>query len=174
VSGLQIASAVGRFVDFKHAELLLEADTHGDLDHALPYLQRSPIGPAIGSQFMALRGSGELHAQLQLSLPLANIEQRKVMLHVKRRRTCMDDNRSECSSRIGVAWRQFVLTRSHQIARTLCRIRQPLRSLLRACSGNFALLDVCYGSESCSCACNSPEPRTQNCERAGPIGLRWR
>jgi len=67
VSGLQIASAVGRFVDFKHAELLLEADTHGDLDHALPYLQRSPIGPA-RSQFW-VRGSGELHAQLQLSLP---------------------------------------------------------------------------------------------------------
>jgi len=83
VNGLQLVSGVGRFADFKQSELVLEAGVKGDLSRALPYIQQSPVGPAIGTHFMALHGSGSMQGQLQLRLPLKNIEQRKLQVRTE-------------------------------------------------------------------------------------------
>ena len=78
VAGVQIKSATARFVDFKTAELLLEADAEGDLSSALTYLQKSPVGPALGGVFMALHGQGALSSTLQLRLPVKEVDKRKL------------------------------------------------------------------------------------------------
>ncbi len=78
VGGLRLKSGTGRFVDFKQAQLSLEAESEGDLAQALPYLQQSPVGPAIGAQFMALRGAGDLQAQIKMELPFKDLERRKL------------------------------------------------------------------------------------------------
>lgn len=81
VGGIKLKTGTGRFVDFKRSQLLLEADAEGDLSQALPYLQQSPVGPSIGSQFMALRGEGPLKAQIKLDLPFKDIERRKLTVN---------------------------------------------------------------------------------------------
>jgi uncharacterized protein (TIGR02099 family) len=83
LNGMQLKAGVGRFVDFKRAELLLDADTEGDLEQVLPYLQKSPIGAGIGSQFMMLRGQGTVHAQTKIELPFKNIDRRKLSVNAR-------------------------------------------------------------------------------------------
>jgi uncharacterized protein (TIGR02099 family) len=76
VNGLRVTSATGRFMDFKTPELLLEAEVEGDLAQAVPFLQQSPIGPALGKPFMALEAQGALHSILKLRMPLKNVDQK--------------------------------------------------------------------------------------------------
>jgi uncharacterized protein (TIGR02099 family) len=80
VHGLPIVEGVGRFEDFKQSVLELKATAHGELDNALTYVQLSPIGTSIGTQFMALHGKGTIKAQVDLRLPLKEIEKRKVII----------------------------------------------------------------------------------------------
>jgi uncharacterized protein (TIGR02099 family) len=78
VNGLRLKSGFGRIADFKRAELSLDVDATGDLADALPYLQKSPVGPGIGSQFMLLSGQGALQAQARIILPFKEVERRKL------------------------------------------------------------------------------------------------
>jgi len=84
VNGMQLTGGAGRIADFKHPELILDAQVKGDLSQALPYVQKSPIGPAIGDQFMALRGTGPLSAQAALRLPLKAGDQMHVQIRTDR------------------------------------------------------------------------------------------
>ena len=83
VNGLLLSAGVGRIDDFKKAVLSLDATAEGDLAKALPYLQQSTVGPAIGSQFMALRGQGAFHAKTKLELPFKEIEHRKLTVDAR-------------------------------------------------------------------------------------------
>jgi uncharacterized protein (TIGR02099 family) len=83
VQGLPIVSATGRFIDFKESELELIAEVQGGLDAGLTFVQQSPIGPAIGAQFMALHAEGALQGKVDMRLPLKAIEQQKLSVDVQ-------------------------------------------------------------------------------------------
>lgn len=83
VNGLRLTAASGKIADFKHAELVLDAAINGDLSQALPYIQQSPVGPAIGRQFMALKSQGNIEGQVRIRLPFKDIEKRKLSVTTK-------------------------------------------------------------------------------------------
>lgn len=83
VGELQVTQANGGIKDFKTNELKLTAAAKGDLSAALGYLQTSPIGELLGGQFMALRGQGETQANVNLLLPIAHVESRRLSVATK-------------------------------------------------------------------------------------------
>lgn len=78
VNGLPLLSGTGRFRDFKQAELLLDAKVAGDVHAGLTYVQQSPVGEALGEQFLALSGDGQLQGEVSLQLPFKDIDARKL------------------------------------------------------------------------------------------------
>lgn len=83
VNGLPIVSATGRFVDFKESVFELRAQVQGGLGPALSFVQKIPVGPAIGKQFMDLRGEGLLQGQVELTLPLHNLDDQKLTVNAQ-------------------------------------------------------------------------------------------
>lgn len=81
VGGMEFSDASGDFPDFAAGEMTIHARAHGDLNHALRFLQSSPIGPVLGAQFNRLSGTGETQADVQLHLPLHQIEARRVAVN---------------------------------------------------------------------------------------------
>jgi uncharacterized protein (TIGR02099 family) len=78
VGGIEVEHTKAEFEDFKHNVLLLTGTARGDVDHALRYLQTSPLGPVMGGAFMGLRGRGTGAYAVELSLPLKNLAARHV------------------------------------------------------------------------------------------------
>jgi uncharacterized protein (TIGR02099 family) len=74
VNGLALLRAQGSMADFKESEVRVTARLKGGLDRGLDYVQRSPIGPNIGSLFQRLRGQGSLTANATLYLPLNDLK----------------------------------------------------------------------------------------------------
>jgi len=83
IGELEISEASGGFSDFKQGDLKVMASAHGDLNAALRYLQNSPVGEVLGSQFKALRGQGPIQSTVSLLLPLAHIEDRRLSVATK-------------------------------------------------------------------------------------------
>jgi uncharacterized protein (TIGR02099 family) len=83
VGDLHVTEASGGFADFKQGDLKLTASSSGDLSAALEYLQKSPIGELLGAQFMALRGEGATQSSLNLLLPIAHVEKRRLSVSTK-------------------------------------------------------------------------------------------
>jgi uncharacterized protein (TIGR02099 family) len=83
IGEVQITHASGGFADFKQGDLKLSAAATGDLSAALDFLQQSPIGEALGPQFMALRGQGGTQSSVSLLLPIAHAEDRRLSVATK-------------------------------------------------------------------------------------------
>jgi len=83
LNGMRVKSATGRFIDFRTPELLLEAEVEANLSQALPYLQQSPIGPALGKPFMALEAQGAVRSTLKLKLPLKHTDRRQLFVDTR-------------------------------------------------------------------------------------------
>jgi uncharacterized protein YhdP len=60
--------------DYRAPVLEVDGKRSGDLQHALAYVQASPLGPVIGDQFMGLTGSGPAQYQVQLTLPVISAD----------------------------------------------------------------------------------------------------
>lgn len=82
VNGLKILQATGSIDDFRNSEVRIKAGLQGTLDSGLNYVQRSPIGPLIGSLFQQLRGQGKLAADADMFLPLKNMKQYRADIDV--------------------------------------------------------------------------------------------
>lgn len=82
VNGLSLDRAEGRIKDYRDSEINLKAQTHGDLDNALRFVQQSPVGPAIGSLFQQLAGHGVMQGTASMYFPLKYFAKRRVDLGV--------------------------------------------------------------------------------------------
>ncbi|HWJ05042.1 MAG TPA: YhdP family protein [Steroidobacteraceae bacterium] len=69
VGGLKLGRTHFELSDYWAPLLTIDASAAGNLDKALAYVQASPLGPRIGSQFMALHGNGRAHYEVKLLLP---------------------------------------------------------------------------------------------------------
>jgi uncharacterized protein (TIGR02099 family) len=78
VNGLALLQAHGSIADFRDSQVRVDAHLEGVLDRGLDYVQRSPIGPSIGSLFQRLQGQGNLSANAKLYLPLKNLKRYRV------------------------------------------------------------------------------------------------
>lgn len=78
IGGLALVAADARIDDFKQSVLAIKGNARGDVEHALRYLQTSPVGPAIGPMFMGLTGHGSGTYAVALTLPLKNLAARQV------------------------------------------------------------------------------------------------
>lgn len=72
VGELRLARATASIPDLKTPVIGVSADASGDLGNALGFLQRSPLGPRLGSQFMGLKGQGRADYFVDLSIPTRN------------------------------------------------------------------------------------------------------
>lgn len=76
VGGLRLARATVSIPDLKTPVIDVSADASGDLGNALGFLQGSPLGPRLGSQFMGLKGAGRADYVVDLSIPTRDAEGR--------------------------------------------------------------------------------------------------
>jgi uncharacterized protein YhdP len=83
VGGLEISDADARMADFASAELSTSARARGDLGAGLAFLKASPIGPKLGSYFMALEARGPLTAEVSLDLPFLRFAERHINLSAR-------------------------------------------------------------------------------------------
>lgn len=83
VGGLSVTDASGEFRDFQAGNLSVDAQTAGDLQHALEFLQNSPIREALGEQFQKLSGQGATTSKVQLRLPLKHIADRRITVQTQ-------------------------------------------------------------------------------------------
>jgi uncharacterized protein (TIGR02099 family) len=77
VAGLAVGPARYSVDDYREPLVLLDATASGDLGRALTLLQRSPLGPSLGEQFMALGGEGAADYRLRLELPSQDPDARR-------------------------------------------------------------------------------------------------
>jgi|GEM_PF-421709 len=78
VNDLQIDHAEGGIKDYRQAELVINAKTHGDLGKGLMLVQQSPVGPSIGTIFQSLSGTGTLKAAADMYFPMKDLSRRKL------------------------------------------------------------------------------------------------
>jgi len=83
VGGMEVSDASCDFPDFAAGEMAIHGRARGDLNQALKLLQASPIAPVLGAQFNRLNGTGETQAEVQLHLPLHQIEARRVAVDAR-------------------------------------------------------------------------------------------
>ncbi|HEY6645286.1 YhdP family protein [Povalibacter sp.] len=83
VGGLRISQINATFADFKKGVLVVAAQADGELGHALALLQHSPLREALGEQFNGLRGSGAVHGDVSLHLPLKRIANRRILVKTR-------------------------------------------------------------------------------------------
>ena len=77
VGGMGLGPVSFAMGDYKWSVLEIDADARGDLQKALAYVQASPLGPRLGSQFMGLAGRGPARYKVQLTLPVMSEELRR-------------------------------------------------------------------------------------------------
>ncbi|HEX9208364.1 MAG TPA: YhdP family protein [Steroidobacteraceae bacterium] len=76
VGGVRLTDTRFRLGDYKIPVLEIGVKGAGDLQQALAFVQASPLGPRIGTQFMGLRGDGPARYDVQLTLPIVSDEAR--------------------------------------------------------------------------------------------------
>jgi uncharacterized protein (TIGR02099 family) len=74
VAGIRLDGATFTLSDYKAPVLDIDARGGGDLRRALAFVQRSPLGPRLGSTFMGLRGQGPARYDVELLLPVMSSE----------------------------------------------------------------------------------------------------
>jgi uncharacterized protein (TIGR02099 family) len=74
LGGLQLTATDFELADYKFPVLDIAGAGTGDLGLALGFLQRSPLGPRLGTQFMGLSGSGPTRYTVNLLLPVMSQE----------------------------------------------------------------------------------------------------
>jgi uncharacterized protein (TIGR02099 family) len=74
IGGVRLGRATFDLSDYKAPVLAIDARGAGDLRKALTYVQSSPLGPRIGSQFMGLAGNGPALYEVKLLLPAMSDE----------------------------------------------------------------------------------------------------
>jgi len=85
VGGLRLRGAQVSIDDLKRPTLEIDANATGDVAKALALLQGSPLGPTLGTQFMALSGSGPADYSLRLRLPTQDTDARDYVVRTKLR-----------------------------------------------------------------------------------------
>jgi uncharacterized protein (TIGR02099 family) len=79
VGGVRLDAATFNLSDYKAPVLDIDANGGGDLRRALAFVQRSPLGPRLGSTFMGLRGQGPARYDVELLLPILSDEAREAL-----------------------------------------------------------------------------------------------
>ena len=69
VGGLRLDHAEVGIADMHQTVVEIDAAVTGDLDRALPFAQKSPVGAMLGHQFMGLSGHGPANFAVKLHLP---------------------------------------------------------------------------------------------------------
>ena len=85
VGGLRLRAADVAIPDLKSPEIAVDASASGDVAKALAVLQGSPLGPTLGSQFMALSGQGPADYTLRLFLPTGDGDARDYRVRTRLR-----------------------------------------------------------------------------------------
>lgn len=83
VHGLHLVQGRIGIADLRTTELDIQAKVTGDLEPALDYVQRSSVGPALGSQFLALEGQGATEIDAYLWLPIKDLPSRRIDVTAK-------------------------------------------------------------------------------------------
>lgn len=85
VGGLTLAKAEVGIADLKAPVIEVDAAATGDLGAALELLQKGPLGPMLGSQFMQLAGSGPAEHAFRLHLPTREPHNRDYVVRTRLR-----------------------------------------------------------------------------------------
>jgi uncharacterized protein (TIGR02099 family) len=83
VGGLRVGATSFQVEDYREPVLELEATAAGDVGQALELLQKSPLGPQLGEQFMALSGQGPADFAFDMKLPTGNVEAREYSVRTR-------------------------------------------------------------------------------------------
>jgi uncharacterized protein (TIGR02099 family) len=83
IGGLTAQNAEYSVADYRDPVMEVRGLASGDLGEALAYLQRSPLGPRLGEQFMALAASGMARYRVSLTLPAANPDARRYRVGIE-------------------------------------------------------------------------------------------
>ncbi|HET7370658.1 MAG TPA: YhdP family protein [Gammaproteobacteria bacterium] len=74
IKGMHIAGSTAEIADLSDGRLVIEGDATGDAARALAFLRESPIAETFGPYITRTEASGKLDVDVQLSLPLANVD----------------------------------------------------------------------------------------------------
>jgi uncharacterized protein (TIGR02099 family) len=74
VGGMRLERAEVGIADMHEPVVDVSAEASGDLDKALPFAQKSPVGAVLGKQFMGLAGHGPADFTVKLHLPTNGTE----------------------------------------------------------------------------------------------------
>ena len=85
VGGLKVGTTSFEIEDYRAPVLELEATAAGDVGQALELLQKSPLGPQLGEQFMALSAQGPADFAFDMKLPTGNVAAREYSVRTRLR-----------------------------------------------------------------------------------------
>jgi uncharacterized protein (TIGR02099 family) len=85
VGGLRVGATSFEIEDYREPVLELQARAAGDVGQALELLQRSPLGPQLGEQFMALSGQGPADFAFDMKLPTGDVAAREYSVRTRLR-----------------------------------------------------------------------------------------
>ncbi|MFO7691830.1 MAG: AsmA-like C-terminal region-containing protein [Vicinamibacterales bacterium] len=85
VGGLKVGTTSFEIEDYRAPVLELEATAAGDVGQALELLQKSPLGPQLGEQFMALSAQGPADFAFDMKLPTGNVAAREYSVRTRMR-----------------------------------------------------------------------------------------
>ena len=85
VGGLRVGATSFAIEDYREPVLELEATATGDVGQALELLQKSPLGPQLGAQFMSLSAQGPADFAFDMKLPTGNVAARKYSVRTRLR-----------------------------------------------------------------------------------------
>jgi uncharacterized protein (TIGR02099 family) len=77
--GVHLDGATFKLGDYKAPVLDIGVRGSGDVQRALAFVQRSPLGPRLGSAFMGLRGQGPARYDVELRLPILSAAARAAL-----------------------------------------------------------------------------------------------
>ncbi len=92
VGELEVHNATAEIKDFKQNNLVIKAESSGDVAQGIDFLKQSPIGPKLGDAFARLSGSGPMTARVDLFLPIKHLDDRRIQVvaNVKGAKVALD------------------------------------------------------------------------------------
>ncbi|HET6655787.1 MAG TPA: YhdP family protein [Gammaproteobacteria bacterium] len=78
INGMSIAGTTAKIADLSEGHLAIEGDAVGDAAEALAFLRESPIAKKFGPYITETKANGKLDVDVQLSLPLSDVDQFQV------------------------------------------------------------------------------------------------
>ena len=76
--GLRLSKVSAQIPDLSHTVVGVTVDARGPLAELLTLMNTSPLGPMMDNALAQANGSGDMNAQLRLSLPISDLHQSKV------------------------------------------------------------------------------------------------